>query len=97
MLHQASSRDESRAFDLELPLQPATDNAEHVAILLRRVLGLVDEFCRGQQASEADVIQALTVATALRAAMIEVSRDIGNTASPRLLDIDVQDASRSAA
>lgn len=97
MLHQALSGDEIRDFELELPLHPATDNADHVAMLLERVLGLVDEFCRRQRASESDVVQALTVATALRAAMDEVGRHTGADVPARLLDIDVQDAVRRAA
>lgn len=90
MLQQSQIATDPRHVDLELPLHPTTDNAEHVAQLLDRLLGLVDEFCRGRQASEADALQALTMATALRAAMAEVSRRGDSTLPTRLLEIEVQ-------
>ncbi len=80
--------------DIELPLHPATDNADDVATLLSRVLGVVEEFtaCRGASAS--DVVQALSVATALRSAMAEVDAVSEAPQQPRLLHVDVQRQAR---
>jgi hypothetical protein len=94
MLQHTLSTNNLHAFELELPLHPATDNAEHVAQLLDGLLGLVDEFCRRRQTSEADVLQALTVATALRTAMAEVSACNGDTVPARLLDIALTERRR---
>jgi hypothetical protein len=82
--------------DLELPLHPATDNAEHVATLLSRLLGVVEEFTAYRDASAADVVQALTVATALRSAMAEVDAAGAGPAHPRLMQVDVQQHARAA-
>lgn len=90
MLQPVLTADALRGFDLELPLAPGTDNAEHVAVLLQRVLRLVEEFSDHQSASAGDVLQALSVATALRAAMAEVTERTGVSVPARLLDIEVQ-------
>jgi hypothetical protein len=83
----------SSAMDVQLPLDPATDNAEHVATLLRRVLGLVDEFSARQQATASDVVQALSVATALRSAMAEFDEGTQQVlGAARLVDIVVDQA-----
>lgn len=84
--------DLKNGFDLELPLHPATDTAEDVARLLDRLLTLVDDFCVGSNASDADVVQALTLATALRTAMAEVSGTAGAAVPTRVLDVEVRDA-----
>lgn len=97
MLHSALSVDAIDDFDLELPLHPATDNAEHVARLLEHLIGLVEDFSRGQNASDTDVVQALTMATALRAAMAEAGRTAGGALPARLLNVDVQNATGRAA
>jgi hypothetical protein len=82
--------------DLELPLHPATDNAEHVATLLSRLLGVVEEFAACREASDADVVQALSVATALRSAMAEVDAAGATPEQPRLLKVEVQRQARPA-
>jgi hypothetical protein len=91
MMQQALMADLARGFEVEMPLTADTDNAEHVAQLLGRVLNLIDEFCSRQNASDADVVQALSVATALRAAMAEVERRTGTEIPKRLIDIEVSD------
>ena len=90
MLQAMLSADTVRAFDLELPLAPGTDNAEHVALLLNRVLAIADEFSEHRQTSAADVVQALSVAAALRAAMAEVTERTGVSLPTRVLDVTVQ-------
>jgi hypothetical protein len=97
MAHTARTPEVLHGFDLELPLHPATDDAEDVALLLNRLLGLVDEFCTHRETTDADVIQALTLATALRAVMADASERIGTAAPARLLDVQVQDAPLHAA
>jgi hypothetical protein len=80
--------------DVELPLHPATDNADHVATLLSQVLGVVEEFTASRHATAADVVQALSVATALRSAMAEVDAASEAMQQPRLLNVDVQRQAR---
>jgi hypothetical protein len=89
MMQSAPLTHHARGFEVELPLHSDTDNAEHVAQLLGRVLGLVDEFSSRQNASGADVVQALSVATALRAAMAEVEARTGVGMPAKLLGIQV--------
>ena len=84
-------------FDLELPLHPATDNAESVALLLHRVLGIVDEFCAQGDTTNADAVQALDLAIALRLAIGEADEQAHTATPPRLLEIAVADAAPRAA
>ncbi|WP_058554274.1 hypothetical protein [Thiohalocapsa sp. ML1] len=88
MLQTVLNTDALRGFDLELPLAPGTDNAEHVALLLHRVLKLVEEFSDIQHASAGDVVQALSVATALRAAMAEITDRTGVSVPAKLLGVE---------
>jgi hypothetical protein len=89
--------DAPAGFDLELPLHPATDNAEDVALLLQRVLGIVDEFCTQGDTTNSDAVQALTLATALRHAIAEAGETADALKAPKLLDIAVADAGPRAA
>ncbi len=96
MFRTMSTADAFAGFDLDLPLHPATNSAEDVATLLDGVLKIVDDFCTRHDATNADVVQALTLATALRAAMARAAADNGERTgfarSARLLDVAVQDA-----
>ncbi len=78
--------------DIDLPLRPDTENGEHVALLVQRILKTVDQLSAGGETpSQADVVQALTIATALRAAFAEVSARAGQDVSLDLLDISVDE------
>lgn len=92
MTQHMLATDAPAGFDLELPLHPATDNAEDVAQLLQRVLGIVDEFCAQGDTTNADAVQALTMATALRHAMAEDVELVGASTVPKLLEIAVAEA-----
>lgn len=97
MTQHMLATDAPAGFDLELPLHPATDNAEDVALLLQRVLGIVDEFCAQGDTTNADAVQALTLATALRHAIGESEELADASTAPKLLEIAVADAAPRAA
>jgi hypothetical protein len=75
-----------RHVDIDLPLHPQTDNGEHVALLVQRILSDVDDLL-GCGASHADVAQALSIASALRAAMSELSSSSKGSVSMSLLEV----------
>ena len=80
------------SIDIDLPLHPDTNNSEHVALLVQRILNTVaDMAASGESPSQTDVVQALTIATALRAAFAEVSARAGNDVALNLLEIAVDD------
>jgi hypothetical protein len=84
--------------DIELPLHPSTDNSEHVALLVQRILGAIEDVAASsREPSQIDIVQALSIATALRTAMAEVSARAGSTLSMNLLDIGVGGNDRKAA
>ena len=75
-----------RHLDIDLPLHPQTDNGEHVALLVQRILADVDELL-GLGASHADVAQALSIAAALRETMTAVSSSSDGKLSMSLLEV----------
>lgn len=88
---QIERTDDHGSIDVDLPLHPRTDNGEHVALLVQRILTAVGNGALGTEApSHADVVQALTIATALRAALAEVSARAGGAVTMDLLDIAVE-------
>jgi hypothetical protein len=90
MLHQTPTADHRPSFQIELPLDPATDNSEHVAQVLDRLFGVLDDIRVRLEVSEPDMVQALTIATAVRATMAEMNATAERGTVPRLLDIAVQ-------
>ncbi len=90
MLQQAPTTRQPTNLQLKLPLEPTTDNAEHVAQSLHRLLGVADELHSRLNLSESDLVQAMTLATAFRAAMAEMDERGSGALPTRLLDIEVQ-------
>jgi hypothetical protein len=82
----------SQAVDIDLPLHPDTENEEHVALLVQRILHAIDAVADGGPAPcQTDVMQALSIATALRAALAEVSARANGKLSFNLIDIAVEE------
>jgi hypothetical protein len=80
------------SIDIDLPLRPDTNNGEHVALLVQRILKTIaDVAASGDAPSQRDVVQALTIATALRAAFADVSARAGGALSMDLLEIAVDE------
>ena len=80
------------SIDIDLPLHPDTNNGEHVALLVQRILTTIaDVSASGETPSQTDVVQALTIATALRAAFAEVSARAGGEVAMDLLEIGVDE------
>lgn len=80
------------SFAIDLPLAPDTDNGEHVALLVQRILSDIDSLTAGRQTSAQDIVQALTIATAIRAAMAEVNSRSSNRMNLDLLEVSVGNA-----
>jgi|GEM_PF-1554816 len=92
---QLDHRNASGSVDIDLPLHADTGDCEHVALLVQRILHAVgQQTAGGETPSQADVVQALTIATALRAAFAEVSARAGTELTMDLLDIAVEEPSR---
>ncbi|MGB5831363.1 MAG: hypothetical protein WBG92_05160 [Thiohalocapsa sp.] len=89
---QIDRRLRTNSIDIDMPLRPDTTNGEHVALLVQRILGAVEQVAAGGTTpSQTDVVQALTIATALRAAFAEVSERAGEDLPLELLDISVDE------
>ncbi len=84
------------SIDIDLPLHPDTDNGEHVALLVQRILKTIAEVAASDDApSQTDVVQALTIATALRAAFAEVSARAGGDVAMDLLEIGIDEPTQT--
>jgi hypothetical protein len=75
--------------DIDLPLDPETDNGEDVAQLVQRILLEIETLTAGRSTTQHDIVQALSIATALHAALGEVKRQTGQAPSLDLLDVQV--------
>ena len=82
----------STSFDIDLPLHPDTDNGDHVALLVHGILGDIEALTAGRNTSQQDIVQALTIATAVRAAMAEVNQRTQQPITFDLLDVHVDSA-----
>jgi hypothetical protein len=83
--------------DIELPLHASTDNGEHVALLVQRILSAIEDVAASSRGpSQIDIVQALSIATALRTAMAEVSARAGSELNMDLLEITVDGNRRNA-
>jgi len=84
------------SIDIDLPLHPDTDNGEHVALLVQRILKTIAEVAASDDApSQTDVVQALTIATALRAAFAEVSARAGGDVAMDLFEIGIDEPTQT--
>lgn len=81
-----------RYIDIDLPLRPDTDNSEDVARLVFGILDDVANLTAGRGTSHRDIVQALSIATAVRAAMAETAQRTGQRMAFDLLDIEVAEA-----
>lgn len=82
----------AHSIDIDLPLHPETNNGEHVALLVQRILSAVQHPAAGGDVpSQSDIVQALTIATALRAAFAEMSANAGHDVNLDLLEIGVNE------
>jgi len=89
---QTERTDDHGSIDIDLPLHPDTNNSEHVALLVQRILKTIADTAASDVApSQTDVVQALTIATALRAAFAKVSAHAGGEVIMDLLEIAVEE------
>ena len=72
--------------DVNIPLHGHTDSEHDVAELVGRLLNEISEF--DNQSSHADILQALTITTNLRAAMADAAATPGADFSLKLLDVE---------
>jgi hypothetical protein len=80
----------SQGLDIDLPLSADTDDGEAVAGLVQGILGGIDELTADALISDRDVVQALSIATAVRAAVVEVSERSGQPIALDLLDVELK-------
>ena len=73
--------------DVDIPLHAHTDSGHDVAALVGRLLNEIAKF--DHQSSHADVLQALAIATAVRAAMADAAANPGVDFSLEFLDVEV--------
>jgi hypothetical protein len=84
------SNRERPSIDIDLPLHPDTDNGEDVARLVHHILDDIAAMTAGRNTSQQDIVQALSIATALHAALGEVRTKTGRPVGLDLLDVKVQ-------
>jgi hypothetical protein len=80
-----------QSVDLDLPLHEETDDGEAVASLVQNILTGVDDLAAGGAISGRDIVQALSIATAVHAAKVEVSALSGETLRLNLLDVRLEE------
>ena len=73
--------------DVDIPLHAYTDSDNDVAELVGRLLNEISGF--DHQSSHADILQALAITTAIRAAMSDAAAKTGVDISLELLDVEV--------
>lgn len=83
--------DYHRSVDLNLPLSDDTDDGEAVASLVQGILGGIDDLTASDAISDRDVVQALSIAAAVRAAVVDLSERSGQRVGLDLLEIEVTD------
>ena len=75
--------------DIAMPLQTRTDCAANVAEMVRTLLHTIAACER--TASHSDILQALSITTAVRTAMADAAERANATFSMNLLDLEVGD------
>lgn len=73
--------------DLDIPLDAGTQSESGVAELVGRMLNEISRL--DHRVSHSDILQALAITTAVRAAMAEAAAKTGVSLSLELLDIEV--------
>lgn len=81
----------NQSIDLDLPLHAETDDGEAVAKLVQNILIGIDDLAANDAISGRDVVQALSIATAVHAAKVEVSALSGERIGLNLLDVRLQE------
>jgi hypothetical protein len=77
------------SIDIDLPLDPNTDNGEDVARLVHEILDGIAAQTAGRDTSQQDILQALTIATALHAAVGEIGRSTGRLPALSIQGVEV--------
>ena len=73
--------------DVNIPLHIHTDSERDVADLVGKLLNAISRF--DHQSSHADILQALAITTAVRAAVADAATKPGADFSLKLLDVEV--------
>jgi hypothetical protein len=81
-----------RTVEIDVALAPETDSAEDVSLLVSRILRDIDRCSADHQMSQSDVLQALTIATAVHAAKAQAEEDRRHPIGLEFLDADVRPA-----
>jgi hypothetical protein len=82
------------SLELDIPLHAYTDSDVHVAELVGILLNDIGGF--DGEASHADILQALAITTAVRAAMADAAAKRGADFSVELLDLQVVSPDRES-
>ena len=87
-----------RVLDLNLCLHPHTASSEHVGLLIERVLDAVSEIIEEEEdVGDGDIIQALTLAAAVRLSVADVPAGTSKKLLADLLDLAAASAGTSKA
>ena len=84
---ETTGRSYDAILDVAMPLQTQTDCAASVAEVVRKLLHTIAGCER--TASHSDILQALSITTAVRAAMADAADQVNATFSMDLLDLEV--------
>jgi hypothetical protein len=79
-----------RTVEIDVALAPETDSAEDVSRLVSRILRDIDRCSADRRMSQTDVLQALTIATAVHAAKAQAEEGRGRPIGLEFLDADVR-------
>jgi hypothetical protein len=77
--------DRRGTIDVDFPLHPATRSPEAVSRLVGQILEQIQD--QAEPVEDADVLQALAIATAVRVALANANRRLGVELAVELLDV----------
>ncbi|UHD16276.1 hypothetical protein [Thiocapsa bogorovii] len=93
-MHLQQTRALRNTFDVDIPLHPDTRSYEDVATLVEEFLNSIDSYRRDAQGlAQGDVLQALSIATAVQMAKGQANERYGSGLRIELQGLSVESAS----
>ncbi|MCU0834326.1 MAG: hypothetical protein MUC77_07805 [Chromatiaceae bacterium] len=96
-MHDLPPTSGRETLEIDLPLDPHTESAEDVSHLVSQFLREIDACCLERRVSPSDVLQALSITTAVHVARVEAQRRSGKLVALPLIGVELSAARRPTA
>jgi hypothetical protein len=96
-MHNLSLTNRRETFEIDLTLDPHTESAEDVSRLVSQFLRDIDACSLERPVSPSDVLQALSITTAVHVARSEATRRGGKSVSLPFIEAELATSRRPAA